>query len=127
MRYDVYGEGISQCFRGIVGMSVERTCVRAIETKVDDDVARDETVITFETSSDVPPAWLNFLRQRLHVLHVDYTHVGAGRIVVVTTPRAAESVVQLVHSAVECANHYLRTALRNGQACKAQGQLLFAG
>jgi hypothetical protein len=108
-------------------MSVEQTSDCAIETKIDDDVARDETVITVETSLDVPAAWVNFLKQRLHVLHVDYTHVGAGRIVVVTTPRAAESVVQLVHSAAECANHYVRTALRNSRAADVQNAVLFAG
>lgn len=97
-------------------MSVEWTSSRAAEPKVDDDVTKDETVITFKMSADVPPAWVNFLRQRLHVLHVDYTHVGPGRVVVVTTPCAAESVVQLVLSAVECADHYLRTALRNMRA-----------
>ena len=103
-------------------MSVELTSICAIETKVDDDGARKETVITFETSPDAPPAWVNFLRQRLHVLHVEYTHVGPGRIVVVTSPHATESVVQLIHSAVECADNYLRTALRNMRARKAQNQ-----
>jgi hypothetical protein len=104
-------------------VSVERTSIRAINKRVDDDVAGGETVITFETSPEVPPAWVNFLRQRLHLLHVDYRHVGAGRIVVVSSSRAVESVVQLVLSAVECADHYLRTALRNMRAPKVQNQL----
>jgi hypothetical protein len=127
IRYDVYGEGIRTSSVQGDRVSVERTSIRAINKRVDDDVARDETVITFETSPDVPPAWVNFLRQRLHVLHVDYRHVGAGRIVVVASSRVVESVVQLVLSAVECADQYLRSALRNMRALKAQNQILFAG
>jgi hypothetical protein len=61
----------------------------------------------------MPPAWVNFLRQRLHVLHLDCKHVGAGRIVVRSTPHAAESVARLVLSAMQCADHYFQTAVRN--------------
>ena len=64
----------------------------------------------------MPPAWVNFLKQRLHVLHLDCKHVGAGRIVVMSTPHAAESVARLVLSAMQCADHYFQTAVRNRQA-----------
>ena len=76
--------------------------------------AEDETVVTIETSPALmPPAWVNFLKQRLHLLHLDCTHVGAGRIVVMSTPHAAESVARLVLSAMQCADHYFQTAVRN--------------
>ncbi len=74
----------------------------------------DQTVITIETSPALmPPPWVNFLKQRLHVLHLDCKHVGAGRIVVMSTPHAAESVARLVLSAMQCADHYFQTAVRN--------------
>jgi hypothetical protein len=40
-------------------------------------------------------------------------HVGAGRIVVMSTPHAAESVARLVLSAMQCADHYFQPAVRN--------------
>ena len=51
--------------------------------------------------------------RRLHLLHLDCKHVGARRIVVMSTPHAAESVARLVLSAMQCADHYLQTAVRN--------------
>jgi hypothetical protein len=39
-----------------------------------------------------------------------------GRIVVMSTPHAAESVARLVLSAMQCADHYFQTAVRNRQA-----------
>jgi hypothetical protein len=54
------------------------------------------------------PAWVNSLKQSLYVLHVDYKHIGAGRIVLVSAPRAAASVARLVISAVEIADHYVK-------------------
>jgi hypothetical protein len=73
----------------------------------------DETVITLRTSpAAMPVGWVNFLKQRFHVLGIEYEHVGAGRIVVISTPRAAESVVRLVVSAMETANDYAKTVLR---------------
>jgi hypothetical protein len=38
---------------------------------------------------------------------------SAGRIVVMPTPHAAESVARLVLSAMQCADHYFQTAVRN--------------
>ena len=38
----------------------------------------DETVITIETSPALmPAAWVYYLKQRLHVLHLDCKHVDA--------------------------------------------------
>jgi hypothetical protein len=64
----------------------------------------------------MPVGWVNFLKQRFHVLGIEYEHIGAGRIVVISTPRAAESVVRLVSSAMETANDYAKTVLRNLRA-----------
>jgi hypothetical protein len=76
--------------------------------------AADETVITLETSPPVmPAAWVNYLKQRLHLLGIDYKHIGAGRIVVTSPPPAADSVVRLVVSAIETANDYVKSVLRN--------------
>jgi hypothetical protein len=61
----------------------------------------------------MPVGWVNFLKQRFDVLGIDYKQVGAGRIVVTSTPRAAESVVRLVVSAIETANDYAKTVLRS--------------
>ena len=88
--------------------------------------AEDETVVTIETSPALmPPAWVNFLKQRLHLLHLDCTHVGAGRIVVMSTPHAAESVARLVLSAMQCADHYFQTVVRNRHAiaCRITGEM----
>ena len=74
----------------------------------------DHTVITLETSAiALPNAWVNFLKQRLHVLHLDCKYIGAGQIVVTSTPPAAESVARLVYSAMECANDYFKAVLRS--------------
>ena len=64
----------------------------------------------------MPTAWVNYLKQRLHLLHVDYQHIGAGRIVVRSSPHTAESVVRLLISAMEIANDYVKTALDNMRA-----------
>jgi hypothetical protein len=61
----------------------------------------------------MPTRWVNFMKQRLYVLGVDYQHIAPGRIVVTSAPHAAESVVQLVISAIEVANEHVKTALRN--------------
>jgi hypothetical protein len=53
-------------------------------------------------------AWVNFLKQLLDVLHFDYKHVAAVRIVVASRPHTAESVARLVRSAAECADDYVR-------------------
>jgi hypothetical protein len=94
-------------------MAEHRKTIRGMETNFRTDEAEDETVITVETPPAVMlPAWVNFLKQR-YLLHVDCKHIGAGRIVVVSTPRAAESVARLVISAVEIADHYVKTLSRN--------------
>jgi hypothetical protein len=95
-------------------MSEQRNSVHDVNTDFRAGTTEDETVVTIETSPALmPPPWVNFLKQRLHVLHLDCKQVGAGRIVVVSTPHAAESVARLVLSAMQCADHYLKTALRN--------------
>ncbi len=95
-------------------MSERRNSVHDANTDFKAGATEDETVVTIETSPALmPPAWVNFLKQRLHLLHLDCKHVGAGRIVVVSTPHAAESVARLVLSAMQCADHYLKTAVRN--------------
>jgi hypothetical protein len=88
------------------------TSIREVNTNFKTAETADETVITIETSPAVmPTAWVNYLKQRLYVLHVDYRHIGAGRIVVTSAPGAAESVVALVVSAMETANDYVKTVL----------------
>jgi hypothetical protein len=105
-------------------MPEHRKTIRGIQASFRTDETEDETVITLETSPAVmPPAWVNFLKQRLYVLHVDYQHIGAGRIVVISTPHAAESVARLVISAVEIADHYLKTVFRNMRAHSVQYQI----
>jgi hypothetical protein len=95
-------------------MSERRNSVHEVNTDFRAGATEDETVVTIETSPALmPPAWVNFLKQRLQVLHLDCKHVGAGRIVVLSTPHAAESVARLVLSAMQCADHYLKTAVRN--------------
>jgi hypothetical protein len=72
------------------------------------------TVITLETSPTVMPTrWVNFMKQRLYVLGVDCQHIAAGRIVVTSSPHAAESIVRLVVSAIEVANEHVKTVMRN--------------
>jgi hypothetical protein len=65
-------------------------------------------------------AWVNFLKQRLHVLHLDYKHIAADRIVVASTPEAAESVARLLRSAAESADDYVRAARGNLRADNTQ-------
>ena len=85
-----------------------------------------QSVITVESSPPaMPMAWVNYLKQRLHVLQLDYKQVTADRIVVASRPEAAESVARLLRSAVECADHYVTGArnaapLRNAQDVSAQ-------
>jgi hypothetical protein len=106
-------------------MPEHRTRICGIKTSFKTGKSDDETVIALETSSAVmPPAWVNFLKQRLHVLHVDYEHIGAGRIVVMSTPHAAESVARLVISAVEIADEYFKTVLRNMRTHRVQYQIV---
>jgi hypothetical protein len=105
-------------------MSEHRTVIRGVNTNFRAGETEDETVITVETSPRVmPPAWLNFLQQRLHVLHLDYQHIGAERIVVMSTPYAAESVARLVISAMESADHYVKTLKRNMRAHGLEDQI----
>ena len=100
--------------RGCSAMFERRTRIHEVNTDFRAGETEDETVVTIETSPALmPPAWVNFLKQRLHVLHLDCKHVGAGRIVVMSTPHAAESVARLVLSAMQCADHYFQTAVRN--------------
>ena len=95
-------------------MSERHNRIHQVNTGFTAGETEDETVITVETSPALmPPAWVNFLRQRLHVLHLDCKHVGAGRIVVMSTPHAAESVARLVLSAMQCADQYFQAAFRN--------------
>ena len=90
--------------------------------EVSTDFRAGETVITIETSPALmPPAWVNFLKQRLHLLHLDCKHVGAGRIVVMSTPHAAESVARLVLSAMQCADHYFHN--RGSEQVSARDRL----
>jgi hypothetical protein len=91
--------------------------IRTVDTNFETGQTSDETVITLETApAAMPVGWVNFLKQRFHVLGIEYEHIGAGRIVVISTPRAAESVVRLVGSAMEIANDYTETVLRNMRA-----------
>jgi hypothetical protein len=88
--------------------------IRRANTQLKIAQAADETVITLETSPPVmPTAWVNYVKQRLHLLGVDYKHIGAGRIVVTSPPPVADSVVRLVVSAIETANDYVKSVLRN--------------
>src|SRR5262245_6389845 len=108
------GIALSQCAGGCSAMSERRKRIHAVNTDFTAGETEDETVVTIETSPAwMPPAWVNFLKQRLHLLHLDCKHVGAGRIVVMSTPHAAESVALLVLSAMQCADHYFQTAARN--------------
>jgi hypothetical protein len=72
------------------------------------------TVITLETSpTAMPTRWVNFMKQRLYVLGVDYQHIAAGRIVVISSPHAVDSVVTLLISAIEVANEHVKMVMRN--------------
>jgi hypothetical protein len=90
---------------------------RSCEICTDITTGEPQTVITVESSPPLmAPAWVNFLKQRLHVLQVDYRHVNADRIVVESRPEAAESVAQLLRSAAECADDYVQAACSNVSA-----------
>ena len=105
-------------------MSERRKRIHEVNTDFRAGETEDQTVVTIETSPALmPPAWVNFLKQRLHVLHLDCKHVGAGRIVVMSTPHAAESVARLVLSAMQCADHYFQTAVRNRLADAVQNKI----
>jgi|ERR1700682_3560157 hypothetical protein len=98
-------------------MAKQWETIRSVDTSFETAETSDQTVITLETSpAAMPVGWVNFLKQRFDVLGIDYKQVGAGRIVVTSTPRAAESVVRLVVSAIETANDYAKTVLRNMRA-----------
>jgi hypothetical protein len=99
--------------------------VRKVKTTFKSGETEDQTVITVETSAiALPNAWVNFLRQRLHVLHLDCEYIGAGQIVVMSTPSAAESVARLVYSAMESGNDYFKTVLRSARADRKYGSPL---
>ena len=86
-------------------MSDRRKRIYEVSTGFRAGETEDETVVTVQTSPALmPPAWVNFLKQRLHVLHLDCKYVGAGRIVVMSTSHAAESVARLVLSAMRYAD-----------------------
>jgi hypothetical protein len=61
-------------------------------------------------------AWVNFFKQRLHVLQTDYKHIAADRIVIASRPVAAESVALLIRSAAESADTYVTAARGNASA-----------
>jgi hypothetical protein len=97
----------------------KRTC----EISTDFTTGEAQTVITVESSPPIMAlAWVNFLKQRLHVLQLDYKHVTADRIVVASRPEAAESVARLLRSAAESADHYVTAARGNASAYNAQNQ-----
>ncbi len=90
---------------------------RTFETSTSSTTGEVETVITVESS--VPfrsRAWVEFVKQRLHILQLDYKQIAAQRIVVLSRPEAAESVAHLVRSATEIADQYVKSALRRFQA-----------
>jgi hypothetical protein len=88
--------------------------IEAVSTSLKAAQAGKATVITLQTSPTVMPTrWVNFMKQRLYVLGVDYQHIAARRIVVISSPHAAESIVRLVISAMEVANEHVKTVLRN--------------
>jgi hypothetical protein len=96
----------------------KRTC----EISADFTTGEAETAITVETSPPIMAlAWVNFLKQRLYVLQLDYKHVAADRIVVVSSPEAAESVARLLRSAAESADDYVRAARSNMRADNTSG------
>ena len=96
---------------------------RSCEICTDITTGEPQTVITVESSPPLmAPAWVNFLKQRLHVLQVDYRHVNADRIVVESRPEAAESVALLLQSAAECADDYVQGARSNGSDRETQRQ-----
>lgn len=109
-------------------MAKQWETIRSVDTSFETAETSDQTVITLETSpAAMPVGWVNFLKQRFDVLGIDYKQVGAGRIVVTSTPRAAESVVRLVVSAIETANDYAKTALSTRSKTKTCRRRCSAG
>ena len=52
-------------------MSERRKKIDEVNTDFRAGETEDETVVTIETSPALmPPPWVNFLKQRLHVLHL---------------------------------------------------------
>ena len=99
--------------------------IRKVKTTFKSGETEDQTVITVETSAiALPNAWVNFLKQRFYVLHLDCKYIGAGQIVVTSTPPAAESVARLVYSAMESGNDYFKTVLRTMRADREYGSRL---
>ena len=89
---------------------------RTFETSTNSTTGEVETVITVESSVPVRSrAWVDFLKQRFHILQLDYKQIAAQRIMVASRPEAAESVAQLVRSAAEIADQYVKSALRRFQ------------
>lgn len=72
---------VSKCVGGCSAMSDRRKRVHEVNTHFRAGETEDETVITVETSPALmPPAWVNFLKQRLHVLHLDCKQLGLGEL-----------------------------------------------
>ena len=95
-------------------MAEQWKMIEAVGTVFKAAEAGNDTVITLTMSAaDMPARWVNFMKQRLYVLGVDCHHIAAGRIVVTSSPRAAESIVRLVISAIEVANEHVNSVLRN--------------
>src|SRR5262245_21433068 len=89
----------------------KRTC----EVTTDFATGEAQAVITVDASPPIMAmAWVNFLKQRLHVLQLDYKHVTAERIVVASRPEVAESVARLLRSAAVCADDYVKGARCDG-------------
>ena len=90
---------------------------RSCEIYTDFTTGEADTVIRVETSPPIMAlAWVNFLKQRLHVRQLDYKHITADRIAVASRPQAAESVARLLRSAAESADNYVNTAHDNLRA-----------
>jgi hypothetical protein len=60
----------------------------------------------------MPTAWVNFLKQRFHLLGVEYNYIGAGRIVLRRALARPSRVVRLLISAIEIANDHIKTVGR---------------
>jgi hypothetical protein len=97
----------------------KRTC----DLTTDFATGAAETVITVETSPPITAlAWVNFLEKRLRVLRLDYKHISADRIVVASTPHAAQSVARPLRSAAESADNYIKNARANVPAENTHNQ-----
>ena len=67
---------------------MKRTC----EISADFPTGEAKTVMTGGNLTAIMAlAWVNFFKQRLHVLQLDYKHVTADRIVIASRPHGAES------------------------------------